>query len=185
MWNKRKLSFGIPFKRIYRSILMLCVLEVFFVTSVYAEIYSVTKVEDSNDGVCDSDCSLREAVIEANTLFGEDVILLPAGTYVLTLVGGGEDLSATGDLDITDELSIFGVHPETVIISGNDTSPVFDIRFTNALISNVTITNGDSSGLPSHTGGINVVSDPDNRHLGLELINSTVKNNRGVIGGGI
>ncbi|NOQ93713.1 MAG: CSLREA domain-containing protein [Methylophaga sp.] len=185
MWNKRKLSFGIPFKRIYRSILMLCVLEVFFVTSVYAEIYSVTKVEDTNDGVCDSDCSLREAVIEANTLSGEDVILLPAGTYVLTLVGGGEDLSATGDLDITDELSIFGVHPELVIISGNDSHPVFDIRRTNALISNVTITNGDSNGQEGRAGGIYVLGDVDNRHLGLELVNSTVKNNHGVVGGGI
>ena len=34
----------------------------------------VTKVDDTNDGVCDADCSLREAVAAANALAGEDII---------------------------------------------------------------------------------------------------------------
>lgn len=42
----------------------------------------VTKIEDTADGACDSDCSLREAIMAANSLPGPDHILVPAGTYV-------------------------------------------------------------------------------------------------------
>lgn len=42
------------------------------------------------DGVCETqpgggDCTLRAAVMEANVLAGPDTILLPAGSYELTL----------------------------------------------------------------------------------------------------
>ena len=59
-------------------------------------------------------CSLREAIINANNnntsgssdcaagAAGVDEILLPAGTYTLSIAGRGEDAAATGDLDITD-----------------------------------------------------------------------------------
>jgi CSLREA domain-containing protein len=46
----------------------------------------VTKTADTNDGACDADCSLREAIIQANT-FGADNIDVPAGTYKLTIKG--------------------------------------------------------------------------------------------------
>src|SRR3954451_8766592 len=58
-------------------------------------------------------CSLREAVISANTNAGvggcpaggtgTDSIVVPARTthYVLAQAGDGEDASATGDLDLT------------------------------------------------------------------------------------
>jgi CSLREA domain-containing protein len=36
------------------------------VTPVYAAAVIVTKTDDTNDGVCDSDCSLREAIAAAN-----------------------------------------------------------------------------------------------------------------------
>jgi len=63
--------------------------------------FVVTKTADTADGVCNADCSLREAIIAANALAGPDTITLPAGNYVLTIAGDtGEDASATGDLDI-------------------------------------------------------------------------------------
>ena len=64
-------------------------------------VFNVTKTSDTNDGVCDADCSLREAVIAANAAVGPATINLPPGTYGLTLAGAGEDKAATGDLDIT------------------------------------------------------------------------------------
>lgn len=47
--------------------------------------FIVTKTEDTDDGACDADCSLREAVVAANTTPGDDTIELPAGVYQLTL----------------------------------------------------------------------------------------------------
>ncbi len=55
---------------------------------VCTPVYDVTKTADTNDGVCDaSDCSLREAVDNANACAGAQTIKLPAGAYTLTLVG--------------------------------------------------------------------------------------------------
>src|SRR5687768_12251788 len=59
------------------------------------------------DAVCATatgTCSLRAAIQEANATGGGDTVALPAGTYTLTLAGTGEDMAATGDLDVRDAL---------------------------------------------------------------------------------
>lgn len=67
-------------------------------------------------------CTLRAAIQESNAQPGADVITLPAGTYNLTLTGAGEDSGATGDLDISDDLTINGGNiasaTDTVISGG-------------------------------------------------------------------
>lgn len=71
--------------------------------------FVVTRYDDPvPDGCLAADCSLREAVIAANTAADADRILLSAGTYLLTRVGSGEDHSATGDLDVRQDLEILG-----------------------------------------------------------------------------
>jgi CSLREA domain-containing protein len=75
----------------------------------------------------DGNCTLREAIIAANTDTavdacpagsGADVVVVPAETYTLTLVGAGEDAAATGDLDVTADLEIDGAGAAaTVIVS--------------------------------------------------------------------
>ena len=73
------------------------------------------------DGVCETAtgngmCTLRAAIMEANALIGEDIIELPAATYKLTIPGADEDLGATGDLDITESVTITGTgYMDTVI----------------------------------------------------------------------
>jgi CSLREA domain-containing protein len=70
-------------------------------------------------------CSLREAVIEANATAGADTITLPAGTYQLTIApaaGADPHDSATGDLDITDALSIVGADSATTIVEAGPTA---------------------------------------------------------------
>jgi CSLREA domain-containing protein len=81
----------------------------------------VTKSADTNDGRCDADCSLREAVIAANAASGADVIRVPTGLYDLTLRGKREDASATGDLDIRGDLVIAPEPDAFVALSGERT----------------------------------------------------------------
>ena len=42
------------------------------VSSAFAIDYTVTKTADTNDGTCDADCSLREAIAAANANTGAD-----------------------------------------------------------------------------------------------------------------
>jgi CSLREA domain-containing protein len=65
----------------------------------------------------DGDCSLREAIRAANLDVavdgcpagsGPDDVLVPAGTFNLTIAGSGEDDSATGDLDLRSDIVLLG-----------------------------------------------------------------------------
>ncbi|TFH34207.1 MAG: CSLREA domain-containing protein, partial [Anaerolineales bacterium] len=95
-------------------------------TPICVPIYVVTKTADTNDGVCSAtDCSLREAVDNANACPGGQTINLPAGHYPLTIAGADEDANATGDLDITDDLFIMGEAAPS--ISGEDQDRIFEV----------------------------------------------------------
>lgn len=93
-----------------------------------AAMLSVTTALDENNAFADNgNCALREAIEAANTDAavdacpagsGADVILLPAGTYSLSLPGSGEDANQTGDLDVTESLTIEGVGPDASAIEG-------------------------------------------------------------------
>ncbi len=125
-----------------------------------AATFVVTKTADTNDGACDSDCSLREAIIAANANAGADTITLPAGTYTLTIPGTGEDAGATGDLDIVGDLTINGAGAATTIVDGGGLDRVFHVvsSFT-VVINGITIRNGatvagDNGGGLLNAGGI-------------------------------
>ena len=132
------------------------------------------------DGVCDDgagSCTLRAVIQEANALAGADTITLPAGTYTLTIAGTAEDADATGDLDITDELTITGAGEAVTIIDGGGLDRVFHVIAGTVEISDATIRNGMAS--PDDDGG-------GIRNLGtLTLANVTVSDNTARFGGGI
>ena len=113
--------------------------------------FNVTKTADTNDGSCDSsDCSLREAIIAANTnssTLGTDTINVPAGTYTLTRAGIPDDTSAAGDLDILQDVTIVGAGKDSTIINGNNLDRVFQNVFTNVTVkmSGMTITGGNGN----------------------------------------
>jgi len=73
-----------------------------------AATYTVAKTTDDTDTSNQSNLSLRAALILANQNPGADTIILPAGTYTLTIPGAGENASATGDLDILGDVTIVG-----------------------------------------------------------------------------
>jgi hypothetical protein len=95
-----------------------------------------------------NDCSLRGAIIAANANAGPDTIDVPAGTYTLTTTGRAEDMAATGDLDITDDLTLTGAGAVTTIIDGGALDRVFHSdpfgTGIDVTIDGVTIQNGSS-----------------------------------------
>src|SRR5439155_19826905 len=88
------------------------------VPNAAAATFAVTRTDDPVPGACDSDCSLREAVLAANAGSGGDTIVLPAGHYRLTISGPGEDAAATGDLDLTTSVMIAGAGARSTVIDG-------------------------------------------------------------------
>lgn len=117
------------------------------------------------DGVCDIPaggfCTLRAAIMEANALPGVDVIVLPGNSTIkLSLSGADENSAATGDLDITDAVSI-GAFTEsksdfpTIDANGID-DRVFHVLSNSGLVTfvNFRVVNGSSDF--SSGGAINI-----------------------------
>ncbi len=68
-----------------------------------ATTYTVTKVADTNDGTCDADCSLREAITAANSNAGADIIefnITPADGTAYTITPLSELPTITEQLKI-------------------------------------------------------------------------------------
>lgn len=111
-----------------------------------AAVYTPTKLADSADGTCDTDCSLREAVIAANARAGEDVILLGPGVYTLSRAGN-ETAAAAGDLNLTDDLVLIGQGAARTTINGGGIDRIFQVAGGITVeIRDVTLTNGRSGG---------------------------------------
>ena len=85
-------------------------------------------------------CTLREAVRAANTNSAVDAcsagepapgvtdrIVVPAGTYTLSIGSSGEDSAAEGDLDLTDAVEIEGAGARVTLIDGGGIDRVFDV----------------------------------------------------------
>jgi CSLREA domain-containing protein len=158
----------------------------------------VTKAEDSNDGVCDADCSLREAITAADANPGPDQIDVPAGTYRLTVAVGGRTR-----LFLSTDVNIIGAGRNMTIIDGNDTGSVFAVQSATVRIADLTVSNGtadlDDGGGIFNAGTltlerVSVVNNIAVRFGGgifnsesdsLTLLDSVVTQNRADRGGGI
>jgi CSLREA domain-containing protein len=157
------------------------------------------------DGMCATAtdvCTLRAAVQEANALDGPDSIMLQSGTYLLTLTGTGEDAAATGDLDVTDDLTITGPDDGRAVIDGNHLDRAFDVFAPAQLtISQIMIQDGTAAGaaggairnrgaltLTACTLARNTAGDGGgiaNIDLGMaQLTNVTISSNGATAGGG-
>lgn len=126
-------------------------------------------------------CTLRAAIQEANAWAGPDVIQLPAGTFALSIAGAGEDLAATGDLDIRDDVAIEGDSAATTIIDASSIDRVFDVPPVSGAALAVTIrdvtirrgavTNAPGAGIFHADDGLLVVEDAV---LGENVVSGTV-----------
>lgn len=111
-------------------------------------ILTVTTTDDTADGVCDSHCSLRDAVIQANAQSGLSTILVPSGTYILTIPFDAVDTAANGDLDLTTNIIFKGDGIDQTILDGNNVSDDRALTVSNnatVVIEDLTIQNFHSS----------------------------------------
>lgn len=106
----------------------------------------VTKLANGNDGVCDLDCSLREAVAAANDDAETDNITMAANVFGTFDLGGSEILIQNNDVNI---IGYPALTAETLIASGNNTNRVFRINNSDVSISGMTLTNGNGAGAVS------------------------------------
>ncbi len=92
-------------------------------TSVLAATFTVTKLADTSDGVCDADCSLREAVAAADAAAGDDSIMFDGAVFgsaqTITLSGVNIVVAGNGNLVIE------GPGAGLLTISGNNASRIF------------------------------------------------------------
>ncbi|MGH2675272.1 MAG: choice-of-anchor Q domain-containing protein [Actinomycetota bacterium] len=146
----------------------------------------VTKTADTADGSCDADCSLREAVILANSSTNADIIEVPAGHYRLTITGPPEDAGLSGDLEVMNSVTINGAGAGSTLIDAGgmtglgervfevaafDTSSMFDVTF-----SGLTITGGWATGgfADNSGGGIEVRGGADVALVDVGIIDNYV-----------
>ena len=133
--------------------------------------FVVTRYDDPAPNACvPADCSLREAVIAANALANADRILLSAGTYTLSIAGADEDLAATGDLDVLQDVEIVGRGATMTVLDGGGLDHVLEFReeTTDAKLVGVSVRGGSAtaSSLPAGVAlsrGTLVVEDSDIR----------------------
>jgi CSLREA domain-containing protein len=146
-------------------------------------VFTVTTTTDKNDGLCTlTDCSLREAIINANYVPGTQTIVIPTGTYILSIAGRDEDQSQIGDLDILDSLTITGSGAMS-IIDGSQLDRVFHISVAVPVtISGITVQNGRVGGHAWQEDGGGILSENGSR---LTLTNTLFRNNHADRGGAV
>ncbi|MCL6749892.1 hypothetical protein KBT16_02405 [Nostoc sp. CCCryo 231-06] len=128
--------------------------------------FVVTNTNDSGSG------SLRQAILNANATVGADTITF-AGVFtdatpdIITLT--------SGKLTITNDITILGTGASNLIVSGNNSSGVFEIS---------------GSGTDANIDGLKIANANDplgsillNSNTSLSLTNSTISDNRGEVGG--
>lgn len=134
-----------------------------------------TVVINTNDN---GEGSLRQAIENANIFAGADSVSF-AGT-VFTDAASDTIRLESGQLAITDDVTIQGTGANNLTVNGNNTSRVFNISGTetNVAIDALTITNGNAGA--ENGGGILVNSGNT-----LSLTNSNLSNNTAARGGAI
>lgn len=170
-------------------------------TNVRAATLTVTKTADTNDGVCNADCSLREAIavsasgdtIDFSTLFDTPQIININGQLVisktLTVTGKGANLLTVRNAAASSTSRVFNLSAGTInlsgmTITGGNVNGSSGGGITSGSSANTTLTNVHVTGnTADFVGGILVSSGT------LNVVNSTVSNNTsnngGSAGGGI
>lgn len=149
-----------------------------------ARTFEVNRVADPvPDGCTRAECTLREAILAANARPGADEVVVRSGRrYQLQVTGGGEDLGATGDLDVTDLLVLRADARRRAAIDANGLDRVLDLRARTTL-SRLTITGGLLASMGGRGAGVSATGAP------VRIVRSAIRGNvadgSGVAAGGL
>lgn len=126
---------------------------------------TVDSTADDFDQGDNGNCTLREAILAANTndpvdgcAAGQaapvvDLIQVPAGTYLLTVGPRGDDAGQRGDLDLNDDVEVRGAGAQATIIDADQLDRLFHVAGgVIATIADLTARDGDAGS--SNGGGI-------------------------------
>ncbi len=130
----------------------------------------VTKNANSNDLVCDLDCSLREAVYQAGLNFGTDTITFAHNAFGIIPLGGSEIVIQNQNVNIVGLVNS-NADSNYRIISGENTNRIFRLNNATVNISRLSLANGHANG-----GGFGgAVLAENNSNLTLDSV--IVRNN--------
>ena len=121
--------------------------------------------------------SLRSAIMAADAHGGSNKIIVPAGTFTLTIPGANEDASATGDLDVKGKITIKGASSTGTIVNGNQLDRVFQVLSGTVSISKLTIEDGraaQGAGILNSGGRVTLSS--------VRIVNNTAVGGAGLNG---
>jgi CSLREA domain-containing protein len=150
-----------------RSVARFCIAlaMLFAAYSINAAPFTVTKIADTNDGACNADCSLREAILAANAVNTDDVIGFDG-----TVFGSPQTIVLSlGEMVIIDNgsLTINGTGASMLTIDGNMASRILTINNGVAFLNGITFTRGNGAGTSDsgragaiyNFGGTTVIND--------------------------
>jgi CSLREA domain-containing protein len=136
--------------------------------SVWAQraVLTVTTLADTDDQVCDANCSIRDAIFAAN----------PYDTIVFAREIRGGTIDLTSPIIISKYVIIDGPNKRRITLRGNNTFRILEIRAT-VIIDGLIIRDGNA--LDKEGGGI------FSNFGGVNLFNCAILNNSAWRGGGI
>jgi CSLREA domain-containing protein len=154
----------ISFLRIISFLFFLC--GSIMVSDNFAATLTVTKTIDTADGVCDADCSLREAIFAAAG--GDTVVFSPLFNTPQTIT------LTSGQIAITKNLTVAGAGTDLVMISGNNVGRIFYISSNSVVaLSGMKLTGGSvTTGNDVFGGAIYLINST------LTLTNVTLSDNK-------
>lgn len=111
----------------------------------------VTKLADTNDGICDADCSLREAIAAASTGLGQQIV------FATPFFDSPRTIFLSSELLINKNLAISGPGAHQLTISAAGRSRVFRITGSRVTLAGMRISDGvgaDAGGVSAQAGDL-------------------------------
>jgi CSLREA domain-containing protein len=153
---------------------------VLLVQPVWSAVFVVDDTADAvdaslGDGSCAASggtCTLRAAIQEANWFPDDDTIMLPAGTFAITIPAESvfEPSDANGSFYLQSTIDIIGAGNDVTILDGSEFSRVIDVSSSGvATLSDLTIQNGSRAGVAINQGSLTLYGVVLQDNFGTEL----------------